>query len=81
MLGCAGAAAELCWQREDIHPDYWIEADRMSEFDWRLAGCAPAEPDDICIEAIEELQHLLAEDGSLWGNLLRQARQLIVDAR
>jgi len=81
MLGCAGAAAELCWQHEDIHPDYWIEADRMSESDWRLAGCPPAEPDDTCIEAIEELQHLLSEDGPLWSDLLRQARQLIVEAR
>jgi hypothetical protein len=81
MLGCAGAAAELCWQREDIHPDHWIAADRMSESDWRLAGCEFAEPDDMCIEAIEELQHLLAEDGPLWSDLLRQARQLMVDAR
>ena len=81
MLGCAGAAAELCWQHEDIHPDYWIEADRMSESDWRLAGCLLGEPDDLCIEAIEELQYLLSEDGPLWGDLLRQARQLIVEAR
>jgi len=81
MLGCAGAAAELCWQHEDIHPDYWIEADRMSESDWRLAGCELGEPDDVCIEAIEELQHLLAEDGPLWSDLLRQARQLMVEAR
>ena len=81
MLGCAGAAAELCWQHEDIHPDHWIEADHMSEADWRLAGCALGEPDDICIEAIEELQHLLSEDGPLWSDLLRQARQLIVEAR
>ena len=81
MLGCAGAAAELCWQHEDIHPDHWIEADRMSECDWRLAGCPLGEPDDICIEAIEELQCLLSEDGPLWSDLLRQARQLVVDAR
>lgn len=81
MLGCAGAAAELCWQHEDIHPDHWIEAERMSESDWRLAGCEPGEPDDTCIEAIEELQYLLAEDGPLWSDLLRQARRLIVEAR
>ena len=81
MLGCAGAAAELCWQREDVHPDCWIEADRMSESDWRLAGCPLGEPDDMCIEAIEELQCLLSEDGPLWSDLLRQARQLIVEAR
>jgi hypothetical protein len=81
MLGCAGAAAELCWQHEDIHLDYWIEADRMSESDWRLAGCPLGEPDDMCIEALEELQYLLSEDGPLWSDLLRQARQLIVDAR
>ena len=81
MLGCAGAVAELCWQHEDIHLDYWIEADRMSESDWRLAGCPLGEPDDMCIEALEELQYLLSEDGPLWSDLLRQARQLIVDAR
>ena len=81
MLGCAGAMAELSWQREDIHPDYWIEADRMSESDWRLAGCQFGEPDDICIEAIEELEYLLSEDGPLWSDLLREARQLIIDAR
>ena len=81
MLGCAGAAAELCWRREDIHPDYWIEADRMSDSDWRLADCPLGEPDDMCIEAIEELQCLLSEDGPLWSDLLRQARQLIVEAR
>jgi hypothetical protein len=81
MLGCAGAMAELLWQREDIHPDYWIEADRMSESDWDLADCEPGEPDDICIEAIEELECLLSEDGPLWSDLLRQARQLIVEAR
>jgi hypothetical protein len=81
MLGCAGAMAELLWQGEDIHPDYWIEADRMSEADWDLAGCEPGEPDDICIEAIEELEQLLSEDGPLWSDLLRHARQLIVEAR
>ena len=81
MLGCAGAAAELCWQHEDLHPDYWIDADHMSESDWRLAGCPLGEPDDICVEAIEELQHLLSEDGPLWSDLLRQARQLMVEAR
>ena len=53
----------------------------MSESDWRLTGCELGEPDDVCIEAIEELQHLLAEDGPLWGDLLRQARQLMVEAR
>ena len=81
MLGCAGAAAELRWQHEDIHPDHGIEADRMSESDWRLAGCPLGEPDDMCLEALEELQYLLSEDGPLWSDLLRQARQLIVDAR
>jgi len=72
---------ELSWQRAEIHADYWVEADHMSESDWRLAGCPFAEPDDICLEAIEELEYLLSEDGPLWGDLLRQARQLIVDAR
>jgi len=81
MLGCAGAAAELSWQRDDIHPDHWIAADHMSEADWRLAGCDPGEPDDLCVEAIAELQDLLAEDGPLWSDLLRQARRLIVEAR
>ena len=81
MLGCAGAMAELSWQRAEIHADYWIEADHMSESDWHLAGCPFAEPDDICLEAIEELEYLLSENGPLWGDLLRQARQLIVDAR
>jgi len=81
MLGCAGAMAELSWQREEIHADYWIEADHMSESDWHLAGCPLGEPDDICLEAIEELEYLLSEDGPLWDDLLRQARQLIVDAR
>jgi len=80
-LGCAGVAAELVWRREDLHPDHWIEAGHMSASDWRLSGCEPGEPDDLCIEAIEELQYLLSEDGPLWSDLLRQARQLIIEAR
>jgi hypothetical protein len=49
--------------------------------DWRLSGCEPGEPDDVCFEAIENLEGLLSERGPLWVNLLRQARRLIIDTR
>ena len=81
MVGCAGAAAELCWRREYFDLNYWTDADMLSSFDWRLSGCDPGEPDDSCIEAIERLEYLLSEDGPLWSDLLREARRLIVDSR
>jgi hypothetical protein len=81
MVGCAGAVAELCWDRECIDPDYWTDPDMMSTSDWRLSGCEPGEPDDLCIEAIKNLEGLLSEGGPLWVNLLRQARRLIMDVR
>ncbi len=81
MLGCAGAMAELCWKGEYIDPGYWTEPEMMSPSDWRLCGCEPGEPDKVCIEAIERLQYLLSDDGPLWGELLREARRLIVTSR
>jgi len=81
MLGCAGAVAQICWQRDYLDPDYWTDADMMSASDWRLSGCEPGKPNDSCIEAIEKLHYLLSDGGPLWSDLVREARRLIVAIR
>jgi hypothetical protein len=71
MVGCAGAVAELSWRRDYIDPDYWIDPAFMSQSDWYVAECEPGEPDDLCIEGIEQIAELLMEGGLLWADLQR----------
>ncbi len=53
----------------------------MSDSDWEMAECAPGEPDDDCLDAIEEVFRLLDRDGPLWAPLMITARRLIVESR
>lgn len=55
MVGTSGSVAELCWWGGDIDPDYWTNPDMMSLSDWRLSGCEPGQPDQMCCEAIERM--------------------------
>jgi hypothetical protein len=59
----------------------WEEREMMSPADWQMTGCEPGDPDEPCINAIERLADLLSEGGPLWGDLLRETRLLILDAR
>jgi hypothetical protein len=79
-VGCAGAAAELCWSGEYIDPFYWDDPEIMSPSDWRLCDCEPGEPAQVCIEAIYDLRCLLP-GGPMWREILQEARRLIVDCR
>jgi hypothetical protein len=78
MIGVAGAVAEHLWQRgwiEDVYPD------GMSETDWALAGCDPDEPDDLLMDAGEEVGRLFERDGLRWQELLAETRRLIIASR
>jgi hypothetical protein len=80
MVGIAGSVAEHLWSGgwiEDYSPD-----EAMSESDWHLAGCDPDdEPDDVLMDAIEDVGRLFTRDGAGWQELLAEARRLIVASR
>ena len=81
MLGVAGAVAEHLWHGgwiEDYSPD-----EGMSESDWHLAGwCDPDdEPDDVFLDAIEDVGRLFTRDGAGWQELIAKARRPIVASR
>ena len=79
MVGVAGSVAEWLWQGGWIE-DYSPEG-LMSESDWHLAGCAPDEPDDALMHAVEEVGQLFERDGPGWQELIAEARRLIVASR
>jgi hypothetical protein len=56
---------------------YWYEAAIMSETDWRLAYCAPGEPNPTLFRAARRVHDLL--HGELRADLYAIARQLIQD--
>jgi hypothetical protein len=80
MLGVAGSVAEHLWHGgwiEDYSPD-----EAMSESDWHLAGCDPDdEPDDVFLDAIEDVGRLFTRDGAGWQELIAESRRLIVASR
>jgi hypothetical protein len=80
MLGVAGSVAEHLWHGgwiEDYSPD-----EAMSESDWHLAGCDPDdEPDDVFLDAIEDVGRLFTRNGSGWQELVAESRRLIVASR
>jgi hypothetical protein len=81
MLGVAGAVAEHLWHGgwiEDYSPD-----EGMSESDWHLAGWSDPddEPDDVFLDAIEDVGRLFTRDGAGWQELIAEARRLIVASR
>jgi hypothetical protein len=78
MIGVAGAVAELCWREEFVDDDYWTDPNMMSKSDWRLTRCRPGAPDERCVEAIYAVAEVLERGASLWGDLVRIARDLIV---
>jgi hypothetical protein len=78
MIGVAGAVAELSWRGEWIDEDYWFEPTMMSDTDWNMTQCVAGKPDDNCIEAIRAVAAVLERGASLWHDLLRTARDLII---
>jgi hypothetical protein len=81
MLGVAGAVAEHLWHGgwiEDYSPD-----EGMSESDWHLAGWSDPddEPDDVFLDAIEDVGRLFTRDGAGRQELIAEARRLIVASR
>lgn len=82
MIAIAGAIAEQCWQRADLHEELWHDADVMSPSDWSMCRCHPGEPDRKLLAVITEVFSLFdRKKGNLWPALLEEARQLIVDSR
>ena len=81
MIGVAGAVAELCWRGEFVDDDYWIDPEMMSKSDWRWTQCSPGAPDKKCVEAIYAVATVLERGASLWGELVRTARDLIVSTQ
>jgi hypothetical protein len=82
MISVAGAVAEYVWDSElDFLRDegelVWWEPEIMSDTDWRLAGCAPGEPNAKFMGAVDKVIDLLA--GPLRADLYAEARRLIVD--
>jgi hypothetical protein len=80
-IAFAGAAAWCTWRGIYLDPDLWTDPNLMSPTDWIMAGCKPGEPDRLCLVAVSRLRRMVSKNGRLWGDLLRHARQLIVDAR
>jgi hypothetical protein len=80
-IACAGFAAERCWRGDNLDPDLWKNPSVMSQMDWAMAECEPGKADRLCVIAINRLGPLLSMGGPLWDDLLRQARQLIIDSR
>lgn len=54
----------------------------MSESDWRFAGCPVGEPSHALFTAIDKVGELLRpDDGRLWLELIKTARDLIIRSR
>jgi len=78
MIGVAGAVAEHVWSGEldflrDGGEAVWWDAAAMSDTDWRLAGCAPGEPNAKFLRVVEKVIDLL--DGPLRADLYALARR------
>ncbi|WP_438748376.1 hypothetical protein [Pararhizobium sp. O133] len=86
MVAVAGMVAETLWKcghdEEYADPwgweDYLLDEDSMSPSDWRLAGCAPGEPDDDLFDVVAQVGMLFM--GDLWSTLTRMSRSLMGDA-
>ena len=78
MVGVAGSVAEHLWLGGGID-DYF--PDTLSEDDWLLTGCHPAQPDDPLMVAIGEVGQLLARGGSGRQELIAESRRLIIACR
>jgi hypothetical protein len=81
LVAVAGSVAEFCWRGDEIDLFYWYEPEVMSESDWEMADCSPGQPDRACFTAIEEVGELLGRGRPLWGELIANARRLIVNSR
>jgi hypothetical protein len=81
MVGVAGSVAAHLWCGGLIE-DYCPEDEgSMSRSDWRWAGCAPDDPDDLFWDAVGEVGRLLARDGPVWQELIAESRRLILASR
>jgi hypothetical protein len=71
MIAVAGMVAEQCWhEREVWHmDDFFPDYSRMSESDWRQAGCQPGEGEKIQAAIAKVLKLLNAPHGPLWPAL------------
>lgn len=85
MVAVAGLVAETLWKcgHDEEYADPWgwedhlLDEDSMSRSDWRLAGCAPGEPDDELFDVVAQVGALFM--GELWSTLTRMSRTLISD--
>jgi hypothetical protein len=77
LVAVAGAIAEAVWTGEE--PDFYDPA-TMSPTDWQWAGVEPGDSDTL-LDAADIVSGLLQPGGRLWPDLVREARQLIVQAR
>jgi hypothetical protein len=53
----------------------------MSESDWRLTGCMPGAPDELCLEAVSAVASVLDRGTLEWVDLIRESRGLIVSSQ
>jgi hypothetical protein len=84
-VAVAGAVAEACWGGEtsdDLYDTWESDPHIMSPSDWENAGCAPCEPSQQFLDAVEEAFRLLKRrEGELWKYLVRESRYLIEECR
>jgi hypothetical protein len=85
LVAVAGAVAEACWGGEtsdDLYDTWESDPLIMSTSDWENAGCAPGEPSQQFLDAVEEASRLLKRrEGELWKYLVRDSRNLIEECR
>jgi hypothetical protein len=76
-VAVARAIAEAVWTGDD--PDFYDPA-TMSPTDWQWAGVEPGDGDTL-LDAADIVSGLLQHGSRLWPDLIREARQLMVQAR